>query len=387
MGGHAGGQEASATAVRVIGQRISDEYNVLVDLAKEGETWEVQAVLETAVQAANEAVCAMAAANPELKDMGTTASVLWICGNSATIAHVGDSRIYLIRDGEAHVMTQDHSLLVELVKQGRMTQEEADGFPYPNAISRRLGSAEGVEVDTFEFGLLSGDRLLVCSDGLYRFLDEGEVAPRLMSGPVEEVAPKLVQLAIQGGGDDNITAVLLAVGEVPATDDTRRKIEIFEGMPLFLGLSHRQILRVLAATSMRHFQTDQMVFEEGMLGDELFVILSGEVEVNKNGIVMATLDAGDAFGEMALVDESPRSANVRATLPTRMLVLTRDRLYATMGQDADLGLKLLWNFLQMTIDRLRDTSQQLLCVKQEQRAKEPRPSRPVPTGLSFRRSG
>ena len=193
MGGYAAGDVASQTAIDIIGQEIAAQTEELLQLRAQGEIWEVQARLETAVQRACAELHTKAQETAEYKGMGTTLSMIWMSANRAAIAHVGDSRIYLLRDGRVHRMTEDHSLVQELVRQGRLEKENIANFPYRNAITRALGPQFGVEVDTLDFDLLSGDLFLLCSDGLYRYLQKGELSQFMTSGSEQEIADLLVK--------------------------------------------------------------------------------------------------------------------------------------------------------------------------------------------------
>ena len=129
--------------------------------------------------------------------MGTTATVLLIAGAGdhlrGFIAHVGDSRVYLARQNQCHVLTEDHSLMNELVRRGKLNREQIESSPYKqykNAVTRAVGVYGSVEVDTFDFDILPGDRFLMCSDGMYAYVDEAELPKQLADGEVKEVPKK-----------------------------------------------------------------------------------------------------------------------------------------------------------------------------------------------------
>ena len=168
---------------------------------------------------------ARAQAEPDKRGMGTTATVLLIAGSGdhlrGFIAHVGDSRVYLARQNQCHVLTEDHSLMNELVRRGKLNREQIESSPYKqykNAVTRAVGVYSSVEVDTFDFDILPGDRFLLCSDGMYAYVDENELPKQLAEGDVKEVPRKLVDSANDGGGHDNITAVVIRVGATAAAE-------------------------------------------------------------------------------------------------------------------------------------------------------------------------
>ena len=176
MGGHAAGEVASGIAVHAVRDALY-EKRALIDAYRDDataeQTSEVLRALEQAVQAACAAVFARAQAEPDKRGMGTTTTALLIAGSAERprgfIAHVGDSRVYLSRQGQCHALTEDHLLLNELVRRGKLNKSEIDGSPYrqyKNSVTRAVGVYASVEVDTFDFDILPGDRFLICSDGL-----------------------------------------------------------------------------------------------------------------------------------------------------------------------------------------------------------------------------
>lgn len=195
MGGHRAGDVASATALETFEHELDDG-----------------ATLVDAIVAANAEVFAKAQANPEMRGMGTTVTAVQLDDEKALVGHVGDSRAYLLRDGELTQVTEDHSLVEELVREGRLTPEEAAVHPQRSIITRALGVDEAVEVDTYEIDLRPDDRIVVCSDGLTSMMRDEEIAGvlRAHTNP-EEAAEKLVLAANRAGGEDNITVLVIDV--------------------------------------------------------------------------------------------------------------------------------------------------------------------------------
>src|SRR5262249_55948219 len=151
--------------------------------------------------------------DPERKGMSTTISTLLVVQASAFIAQVGDSRVYMMREGEVQQLTEDHTLINYKLKHGLITQEEARKAPGKNVITRAVGHRDYVEVDTTRVQVLPGDRFLLCSDGLHGYLQEKEIAPLLALEPLTDAARQFIALANARGGRDNITAVIVAIGE------------------------------------------------------------------------------------------------------------------------------------------------------------------------------
>ncbi len=201
MGGHRTGELASKLAVK----------NILE--VTEEDTPSPTLLLE-AFEEANDAIY-MAGQRPESRGMGTTATALALDLPYAIIAHVGDSRAYLLRDGVLTQLTQDHSWVAERLRQGLLTPTEARNHRWRNVITNALGSFPEARVDLIGLKVQPGDRFLVCSDGLSGVLEDAVLQEVLESMPPEEAAERLVKLANEWGGPDNISVVAVAVHEVP----------------------------------------------------------------------------------------------------------------------------------------------------------------------------
>jgi protein phosphatase len=224
MGGHNAGEVASGEAVDTLHGMVKREHEALRDVEQLAGGADAQAdavlrvmrkaqrLVESAVQAATYMVFGLGEANPERKGMGTTMSVLLQRGDYAITAQVGDSRIYLMRDGKVEQVTEDHTLVAWQLKKGLITPEEARHSRQKNVITRAVGSREYVQVDTRSFPVRSADRFLLCSDGLHGYLDDREIAA-LLAGTVQEAGRRAVEVANQRGGRDNITAVVVELAD------------------------------------------------------------------------------------------------------------------------------------------------------------------------------
>lgn len=212
MGGHAGGDVASRIAVESVATALSK-----LDLPRAG--WQAQhkreRLLSRAIQEANEAIRREARTRPELIGMGTTLVVLTIVEDPqlhATVAHVGDSRAYLLRERTLLQLTRDHTLVEEALRQGYLTVEEAQMHPYRHVLSRALGVETEVEPDISTFPLQPDDLLLLCTDGLTKMLDNDRILEILLrSRHAPDCACRaLVNEANRLGGEDNITAIVIS---------------------------------------------------------------------------------------------------------------------------------------------------------------------------------
>lgn len=214
MGGHAAGEIASQEAVDTVYGMVRRGHEAL-DRVAQGDMGEESLrqairIVESAVQAATYMVFGLAQHDPEQQGMGTTLSVLAMCGDYGITAQVGDSRIYLIRNRTAQPLTEDHTLVAWQLKQGIINEAEAARSPHRNVITRAVGSREYVQVDTGFFEVQPSDAYLLCSDGLHGYLQEAEIPDVIEMGP-RGAAERFIHVANSRGGRDNITAVVVSV--------------------------------------------------------------------------------------------------------------------------------------------------------------------------------
>ena len=203
MGGHNGGNVASALAVKTIQESIDTLFDEKIYQD------DVQGLLDCAIQKANDTVFGKSLRDETLRGTGTTLVLAFVLHQKVYIAHVGDSRAYLYRNHKLSRLTKDHSFVQEMMEQGQMTEEQAEKHPYKNIITRALGSGGYVDVDYMEFEALAGDYVMLCSDGFTNPVPEA-AAQELLNGPFDDtVCDRLVAAANANGGPDNITVVLI----------------------------------------------------------------------------------------------------------------------------------------------------------------------------------
>ena len=202
MGGHEGGQEASRLAVDCI-QKI---YST--------ESGDPQTLLSSGFAAAHHCIQEYATAHPNLHGMGTTATAAVVFPSQLYFAHVGDSRLYLVRDGSISRLTHDHSYVGRLVENGVLSSEEAEGHPQRHILTAALGSGPDVVPDMSSNPVLlsPGDVIVLCTDGLWGVVDDHEIQRIVSSASLSEACKKLIAMARSKGGPDNITVQLLRIG-------------------------------------------------------------------------------------------------------------------------------------------------------------------------------
>lgn len=203
MGGHASGEIASALAVEIVCRDYYDaprKYLQAPSLA-----------LRASLEAANAAIYRAASNDENSRRMGTTCTVLVLRGAHAFFGHAGDSRLYLVRAGEIYQLSQDHSIVMELVRQGALSAQQARGHPDKNLITRALGLHPKIEIDIWDepMPVRDDDRFLLCSDGLCDLLEDAEIALQVLAGPAQDACEALVEAAKARGGHDNITVAIV----------------------------------------------------------------------------------------------------------------------------------------------------------------------------------
>ena len=203
MGGANGGNIASEIAARVISSRLCESYN------SDMNADEIEDMFSCAISEANSVVYYYACKNPDLLGMGTTVVAAIVKDKKIFVSHVGDSRAYIINKKEIKQLTHDHSVVQVLIDQGKITQEEAKKDPRKSIITRAVGVTDEVYDDFCECDLKNTDCILICSDGLSNYVEEQCMISELFSNLNDDPAQKLVEIANENGGGDNISVVII----------------------------------------------------------------------------------------------------------------------------------------------------------------------------------
>ncbi len=365
MGGYQRGDVAAQLACNVIKETITAHRQV-TDLYRRNPNDATRSAVQTMMDSALQKACrevheAAVAITGKGGRMGTTMDLLLQIGRTAFIGHVGDGRIFLVRGGEIHQLTQDHTLQNQRTSNSDMTG------PGRNVITRALGVFPSVLVDFLAFDLDVGDRLVVCSDGLYRYLETDELKEEVGDGTVAKVVDRLVGMANHRGGRDNITVVVCAVesesrGETEQA--TVRRMEVLRNVGLFQYCTYRELMRVCHTAEVREVTAGTVLFDEGDHGRECFIIEQGQVSIRKNDVELAMLETSDYFGEMSFIDVPRRSASAVALRDSRLLVIRRNQFLQLLKQDSELAAKLMWQLLQKLSRLVRTTNRRLVAQRE-----------------------
>ena len=372
MGGRAAGEVASQETVRRVQEFIRGHRAVLLEYIKaptsEQRTQVVQLV-EEAVRTACAHVYELGQQDPAKRGMGTTIAMVLTVGEAAVVAHAGDSRVYLIRENQTHQLTEDHSLVWNMLKTGKLTREEAKHWPYANVITRCVGSKPTVEVDTLFIECMPHDRFLLCSDGFHNYLQqEEELAQMSARLPLEHLVSTCIALAREGGGHDNITVVTIQVDDIQRNSgeagvSVTRKVEALKRIPLFSLCTAHELVKILNLVRVRSYEPGEVIIAEDTVGDDFFILLGGKAEVRKKDQLLLTLGPGAPFGETALLEHATRSATVQATEPSKAMFIPGADFYALLEQEPAMAVKLLRSLVLTLHQRLRFTSAELVAAR------------------------
>ncbi len=338
-------------------------------------------LLETAVQKACNFVYRSGQEDLEKRTAFTTADVLLSLGNFLLMAHVGDSRTYLVRTGKLHRLTHDHTFLQDMIHDGGYSEEDARKRPYSNNLTRALGNNAYVQLELSQVELAAGDIFVLCTDGFSDYAKPDEILECVQTFDGMGLCQTLLKISKNKGSTDNATILVLEISSSDEDSATRvvskdapqraramggpseevfAKIEIIKTIPLFRHLTYPELIKVLGLVNLRHYEAGVSVVVEGAPSEEMFVVLSGGIAVSKSGEHLAQRGRGEVIGEMGIFDNAPRSATVASTEPLTMMVIHRRDLFLMMREDSVLAVKLCWGIIQELSKRIRAHSETLV---------------------------
>jgi serine/threonine protein phosphatase PrpC len=347
MGGHAGGEVASAISVQAIHEVVTEQRDLIDNLEREPSKPEhreaILTLLERAITEASDRVYSAGQRDSERNGMGTTCSALLVLGGRGFIGHVGDSRIYRIRQDQVEQMTDDHSLLNEMIRQGRA--KAGDSIPNQNAVTRAVGVREVVDVDTSEIELAVGDLFVLCSDGLSGYLDDDEQLLSLVDGDdLERCTNACIQHALKGGGKDNITTILVGIASAGASQQTRldsRTAETLASVPYFAHATPSELAQLASVADRHGFDAGSTIIEQDMSADALCVIVKGSVGVTSSDASVTVLEPGESFGAVSLFAGAVAGETYEALEPTKLIVFRRAPFFEMLRRAPELSSKVL----------------------------------------------
>lgn len=289
--------------------------------------------------------------------LGATLTAGILTGGSMFITHVGDSRFYIIRDGHAEALTEDHSVAALRLRQGRITPEQYATSDKRNLLYQALGVVHEVEPDFLEIELEDGDILLFCSDGVWGSLSNAQIGKLSRFEDMQEAARYLVNAAFRQGSDDNLTAVVHRYRQPLVA---RANWEwLLRGAPLFSHFTHAERIRLAPFLHEIQVSPGTALCQEDAVGEELFVLLAGEVSITRHGVELVKLHPPQHFGEIALALRCPRTATVTATEDCRLLVMHRDQVDDLIRRSPRLGARFTTRLLESLAERVVALSERI----------------------------
>ncbi|MCK6507028.1 protein phosphatase 2C domain-containing protein [Myxococcota bacterium] len=283
--------------------------------------------------------------------MGTTLTAVALAPDRMVVGHVGDCRLLRLRGDELTVLTTDHSIAAAQLRRGHITEEEYRRSPKRSVLYQSLGPVPEIEPDIVEVELGEGDCFVLCSDGVWSALEPEELVRLARVEPIDQAARELCQRAVDLGSDDNCTAVVLRIHDMGAAQPAGL-IRSLKVSPLFRGYEEGDLRLLAPFLSTRDLLEGDVAVREGEFGEEMFVIVSGAVEVSRQGIPLTQLGPGAHFGQLSLVSEAPAAATAAALFPTRLLVLHKDGVQDLCARRPELATRFLLTLLSDTAERL-----------------------------------
>lgn len=364
MGGHQAGEVASRMAVNTAARVLEDAHTSFADLVKtkDGRNALVQLV-ETAVEAACREVHAAAEADRKLSGMGTTLTLVLLVGDFAVMGHVGDSRLYLYRQGEVHQLSSDHTFVASLISSGTISPEDAKRHPYASVLTRSLGVQETVLVDTLLFDVHPNDTLVLCSDGLSGALENPEELGMILEEThVQNLPQTLVDLANVRGGSDNVTCICIRSARAPADTlleqdfdlsvENKVELKVLESCFLCQDLRMDGLLRVLNLADVTAVAIGERPVIRGDASEGMLIVVRGRM-LESGQHAERELKRGDHSQATALLGGHASEVSLEALEPTWLIRVDGARFRRLIQRRPTLGVRLLRNLAkQLAADLL-----------------------------------
>ena len=349
MGGHAAGEVASSMAVQNTRRSWTapSMKTRIKAYAERGDADTRRSLIQSVrqgVMSAHLEIIDEAKRDEDKAGMGTTFTGFLIAGGEAIFAHAGDSRAYLVRDDIAMQLSEDHTLIARLQASGiDPTTGGAATARWKGVLTNALGIGDATRVATFIVSLYSKDKILLCSDGITEYVNESEIGQVLVSSPSPaRASQRLVDMALERGGGDNATALVVKVveaGETRIPPDQRERDEAaMKKCPLFDGLSPQEHLRALRITHVRELKQGKPLVPIALGNRVSYIVLSGEVELADRNVGEGAVIYPEALIEGT--DMPGRSKTAVAATPVRLLTIRQDDLFELAEEESDLGVKL-----------------------------------------------
>jgi serine/threonine protein phosphatase PrpC len=347
MGGHAGGEIASAKAIETVVELVQAEAPLLRAVADgDGDRHALERLAERLIMEASRRVYELATSADGQPGMGCTMTLLLCAGHVGVLGHVGDSRLYLLRDERVSQLSNDHTIAADLARAGHMNPADFANTPYAHVLSRAVGTQQVVQVDTLLLDLLPGDRFVLCSDGYSNYLeDRASLLEHVRDDDLDAAAEGMVAHANDSGGADNITVLLVSVeSKQPETERIAAVGESFDALGAVFLFEHLELpllARVMSSCTFEPFPEGAEVVAQGAPCNQLLVVVDGRFDLVHDGKTVGTLGRSDHAGATTLLEPRPARSSVRAATNGHLLRLDGKRFAILIRERPWLGIGLL----------------------------------------------
>ena len=359
MGGELCGEVASETAVNALRDFVT-ENRAVIDAFQMNSSAEnkvqVLDMLADALRDANAKVFKEADSRDIDGKMGTTLTVLLVIDSSGFMVHTGDSRLYMIRNGETTQLSTDHTLINDYKKQFGDYSGVFDA-KFSGILTKAVGVQEYVEPEKLTFAILPEDKYLLCSDGLYNGLecdtpdfgsifDEPFEDPQKEKERLKEAMRNLTDIVYKNGAPDNVSMILVSVftedeEEVTGTREFIKKFDKIRSMELFKDLEYKELLAVMAQVEIRTYNKYDVISKMSAADRELFIILDGKVSALKGTKLLKTFRSGDHIGDVAFLSGEVPAYNLFLDKTSSFLVIKKSAFDKIVAEEPIIGVKLL----------------------------------------------
>ncbi|QDT06643.1 Serine/threonine phosphatase stp [Rubripirellula lacrimiformis] len=349
MGGHASGEVASERAIAFASQYIQERKSILATAGKSpGGYFQVVEMLEQAIQFANDQLYRLGMVLAGHQGMGTTLTLVLVLDAKAIMGHVGDSRLYVIRDDRVHQLSTDHTLANEMISQGQLSPDAPELDRYSHVLTRAIGTRGTVEVETLLFDLFPDDVCVLCSDGLSNYLPAAARLGELVDRQWLQSAPSaLIEYAMNAGGSDNITAITLLArpGDDPTggPEDLRRRLKLLKDSFLCKGLSESRAMRLLNHSDLVCASAGQRLAVKNGPDAGVYFIHKGRIALETPDGREVELVSPSYFGETMLLRGGNPLSSAIISEDAELQFISRRRFDALSRRFPKLGRQLYKN--------------------------------------------
>ncbi|MCM8526239.1 MAG: protein phosphatase 2C domain-containing protein, partial [Lentisphaeraceae bacterium] len=330
VGGAGNGQIASKMAAESCARFIEQGESAFNDFYRTGKIRHLESLIRDAMQHACSEVFYAAHKNSKYHGMASTMTAVLFVNDQAILGHVGDSRLYLVRNNQVYVVTEDHTLGREVRERNEMTEEDIKKNKLDHILNRSIGYFKSVEIDTLVFDILPGDELVLCSDGLHNYLRTPvQLIPMLENDESNTSLSELMQFAINGGGSDNISVVLIQtkleesiyMGFDSGRTELLNDFSILHKIYLFHDLTFIRINRILNVCETNDYSVGETVYAKGDKVNGIYIVYDGELEAKDSSGKRITFKKGDFFAQNSLMMDYIAPYTVTAAKDSSLLFI------------------------------------------------------------------